>query len=256
MKTRFFFSSLALAAAFPNMPSMAADGDGNALVSEKFTSPPAAPWKWVRENPKGWKTGPKGLEVLIEPGNMWGPANDAKNLLLRPAPDTGGAELEITATVTNQPTNQYEQVDLTWYYDDSHMVKIGLEKVDGKLCIVMGREEKDKTKTMSINPVKTNTVKLRLLVKGQDLRGQFQQEGSKDWQDAGSCTAPVPDGGRPNICLQFYQGDPAAAHWGLVSEFTVNKRPSAVDATGAAGSTKPQAPGTKEAPSPKPQSAR
>ena len=26
-----------------------------------------------------------GLEVRIEPGNMWGPQNDAKNLLVRPA---------------------------------------------------------------------------------------------------------------------------------------------------------------------------
>jgi regulation of enolase protein 1 (concanavalin A-like superfamily) len=224
MTTRSLPLAAALATASLSLCCPAADGDGKALVSESFTSAPASPWKWVRENPKGWKTGPKGLEVLIEPGNMWGPANDAKNLLLRPAPDAGGAELEITATVTNQPTHQYEQVDLTWYYDDSHMVKVGLEKVDGKLCIVMGREEKDKTRTMSITPVKANTVKLRLLVKGAAIRGQFQQDGSTEWQDAGSCTAPVPEGGKPNICLQFYQGDAAAPHWALVSAFEVKKR--------------------------------
>jgi regulation of enolase protein 1 (concanavalin A-like superfamily) len=224
MKTRSLFLFAALAFTTLPCPAIAADEGGDALVNEKFTAAPATPWKWVRENRKAWKTGPKGLEVLIEPGNMWGPANDAKNLLIRPAPEAGGAELEITATVTNQPTNQYEQIDLTWYFDDSHMVKIGLEKVDGKLSVVMGREEKDKTRTMSINPVKTNTVKLRLLVKGNDIRGQFQQEGSTEWQDAGSCTAPVPEGGKPNICLQFYQGDPASPHWGLVTEITVKKR--------------------------------
>lgn len=223
--TRSFFPMALLMTASFSIPCSAADDDAKALVKESFTSSPASPWKWIRENPKGWKTGPKGLEVLIEPGNMWGGSNDAKNLLLRPAPDAGGAELEITATVTNQPTNQYEQVDLTWYYDDSHMVKVGLEKVDGKLCIVMGREEKDKTRTMSITPVKTNTVKLRLLVKGAAIRGQFQQDGSAEWQDAGSCSAPVPEGGKPNICLQFYQGDTAAPHWALVSAFEVKKRP-------------------------------
>src|SRR5687768_11678773 len=124
MKTRFLFLAAAL-----SCTANAADGDGESLVAEKFTAAPSTPWKWVRENPKGWKTSSKGLEVLIEQGNMWGPANNAKNLLMRPAPDAGGAELEITATVSNQPTNQYEQIDLTWYFDDSHMVKIGLEKV-------------------------------------------------------------------------------------------------------------------------------
>ncbi|HEX2748312.1 MAG TPA: hypothetical protein VHM91_09970 [Verrucomicrobiales bacterium] len=220
MTTRTLFSAAVLLAA--SLPCPAADGEP--LVKETFAAAPASPWKWVRENPKTWKTGPKGLEVLIEPGNMWGPANDAKNLLMRPAPDAGGAELEITATVYNQPTNQYEQMDLTWYYDDRHMVKVGLEKVDGKVSIVMGREEKDKTKTMSITPVKGGTVKLRLLVKGTAVRGQFQVEGSTEWQDAGSCTAPVPEGGKPNICLQFYQGDAASPHWGVVSGLEVKKR--------------------------------
>lgn len=224
MKTSFVYLTATLAVAALNCLANAPEGEGESLVSEKFTSAPSTPWKWVRENPKGWKTSSKGLEVLIEPGNMWGPANNAKNLLMRPAPDAGSAELEITATVSNQPTNQYEQIDLTWYLDDSHMVKIGLEKVDGKLSVVMGREEKDKTRTMSINPVKTNTVKLRLLVKGTAIRGQFQQEGSTEWQDAGSCTAPVPEGGKPHICLQFYQGDPAAPHWGLVTGIEVKKK--------------------------------
>jgi regulation of enolase protein 1 (concanavalin A-like superfamily) len=205
-------------------PAIAGDGDGDALISDNFTAAPASPWKWLRENPKGWKTGPRGLEILIEPGNMWGPANDAKNLLLRPAPEAGGAELEITVTFSHQPTNQYEQMDLTWYFDDSHMVKIGMEKVDGKLSIVMGREEKDKTRTMSITPVAKNTVKLRLLIKGTAIRGQFQPEGSTDWQEAGSCTAPVPEGGKPGICLQCYQGDAATPHWGLITGFTVKKK--------------------------------
>jgi len=48
---------------------------------------------------------------------------------------------------------QWEQVDLVLYYDDSNMVKVGLELVDGQLSIVMGREEKDATRTISITPV-------------------------------------------------------------------------------------------------------
>ncbi len=206
---------------------LAPGGEATEVVSENFTAAPSSPWKWLRENPKAWRVSPKGLKVLIELGNMWGPPNDAKNLLLRPAPDAGkDEELEITVTVTNQPTAQYEQMDLTWYYDGSHMVKIGQELVDGKLSVVMGREEKDKTRTVSITPLKTNTVKLRLLVKSGTVRGQFQPDGGKEWQDAGSCTIPMPEGGKPSICLQCYQGDTAAPHWGLLTGFTVRKIPA------------------------------
>lgn len=195
------------------------------LVSENFSAAPASPWKWIRENRAGWRTGAKGLEVNVEPGNMWGPSNDAKNVLVRPAPEAGAGELEITVTFTNEPASQYEQADLVWYYDDSHMVKIGQEMVDGKLSIVMGREEKDRTRTIAILPLKTATVTVRFLVKGDTIRGQFMPEGSKEWQDAGNCTLPAPAEGKPHLSLQFYQGAKEAPHWARASAFTIRKRP-------------------------------
>ena len=39
-------------------------------------------WEWKRENPEGWRLRDGGLEIRIEPGNMWGKKNDAKNVLL------------------------------------------------------------------------------------------------------------------------------------------------------------------------------
>src|SRR5687768_5113023 len=101
------------------------------LFQDSFTNKLDPEWSWIRENPKGWRITAAGLEVLVEPGNMWGPANNAKNVLVRPAPAVPPADLEISVTISNQPTSQYEQVDLVWYYDDSHMVKIGQEMVDG-----------------------------------------------------------------------------------------------------------------------------
>ena len=83
---------------------------------------------------------------------MWGPPNDARNVLVRPVPEPGKDRIEISVKVENEPTEQYEQVDLVWYYDDSNMVKIGLEQVDKELCVVMGREEKDRTRTIAVIP--------------------------------------------------------------------------------------------------------
>lgn len=205
------------------LPARAGSGED---FTETFAAAPAAPWKWIRENKAAWRTGRQGLEVKIEPGNMWGPANDAKNILVRPAPSTitsGGAE--ITATIQNQPTGQYEQTDLVWYFDDSHMVKIGQEMVDGKLSIVMGREEKDATKTMGIYPLKTAKVKLRLQVSGDQVSGEYQPDGEGPWLKAGTCTAPKPAGGTAQIALMFYQGTVEAPHWSRVSELKLTTSP-------------------------------
>lgn len=218
-------SVLFMAVLFVASPILAgSSGD----FTETFTKGPASPWKWIRENKSAWRTGPQGLEVKIEPGNMWGPANDAKNILLRPAPvgDAVALNLEITATIQNQPTGQYEQTDLVWYFDDSHMVKIGQEMVDGQLSIVMGREEKDHCTTIGIYPLETGKVKLRLLVKDLKISGFYQPDGETGWQKAGSCTPPTPTGGTGHIALMFYQGTTGAPHWSRVSELKLESAPS------------------------------
>jgi regulation of enolase protein 1 (concanavalin A-like superfamily) len=177
----------------------------------------------LREHRDYWRAGEHGLEVRIEPGNMWGPANDAKNVLLRPAPDATKDEIEVSVSVANTPTEQYEQVDLVWYFDDSHMVKIGRELVDGKLSVVMGREENDRTRTIAIIPMDVTSVRLRLLVKGNQIRGQFRAPDAKEWRDAGQCDLPAPTNGGAKISLQFYQGPANAEHWARVTGFRIRR---------------------------------
>ena len=182
-------------------------------------------WSWVREHREAWRATERGLEVRIEPGNMWGPANDAKNVLVRPAPDASKDQIEISVNVENQPTNQYEQVDLVWYYDDSDMVKIGRELVDGQLSIVMGREKADRTRTVKIVPIKGESVRLKLLVKGNQIQGQFRAPDGADWQEVGGCDLPVPATNIPaKISLQFYQGTADSGHWARVSGFRVQRK--------------------------------
>src|SRR6516164_3491414 len=88
--------------------------DPTLLFHETFRAPKLSDgWTWLREDPKHWRLGEHGLEVHIQPGNMWGPDNDAKNVLLRPVPgDPQKQTIEVTASVFNHPTNQWEQVDL------------------------------------------------------------------------------------------------------------------------------------------------
>ena len=176
-------------------------------------------WRWVRENPAGWRVGDQGLEIRVEPGNMWGGANNAKNVLVRPIPTSAGPAVSVAVTVENRPTAQYEQVDLVWYYDDSHMVKIGQELVDGQLSIVMGREEKDRTRTIVILPLDSFSVRLRLTVKGGRIRGEYRLRAAAEWIRAGECDLPVH--GKPNVALQVYQGPKDIERWARISRFLI-----------------------------------
>jgi hypothetical protein len=100
------------------------------------------------------------------------------------------------------------------------MVKLGHELVDGKLCIVMGREEKDQTRTIAIIPITAHVVRLSHRVEGNRLRGKFLLEGSDAWVTAGECDLPS-NGRPPQVSLQFYQGPANLDHWVRVSEFRI-----------------------------------
>ena len=59
-------------------------------------------WTWKRENPQAWRLRNQGLEIKIEPGNMWGGANDAKNVLLIPiAKNLQESGTDVWATLAN-----------------------------------------------------------------------------------------------------------------------------------------------------------
>ena len=178
-------------------------------------------WSWVREHPEAWRATERGLEVRIEPGNMWGPQNDARNVLIRSAPDFSRSGLEVSVIAENKPTHQYEQVDLVCYYDDSNMVKLGQELVDGKLSVVMGREQADKTRTVAIIPLDSTSVRLRLFIKANQVRGQFRTNETNEWHEVGQCDLPALEGANPKLSIQFYQGAADVEHWARVADFRV-----------------------------------
>lgn len=194
------------------------------LFSDPFRTELKPGWRWLREARSSWRINPNELQIRVEPGNMWGPANNAKNVLVRHAPDPSAQQVEVTVTVSNKPTHQYEQVDLVWFFDDSNMVKIGQELVDEKLSIVMGREEADRTRTIAIIPIDLLTVEVRFVVKNKRIEGSFRKPGARDWIKAGECDLPAR--GDPNVALQCYQGPPDAVHWATLTDFSIRVRAS------------------------------
>jgi len=182
-------------------------------------------WSWKRENPQAWRLRNLGLEIQIEPGNMWGQKNDAKNVLLIPiTEDMQESGTDVQATLANSPTRRWEQVDLVWYYRDSHMVKIGLELEYGKNSVVMGREENDRTRTIKIIPIEKDKVTVRLKVKGGQMRGYYRLNPDDKWTDVGVCSEPRPTGSSdaPHVSIQCYQGDPKNPHWARITGLKID----------------------------------
>lgn len=186
--------------------------------SDSFKNGLKPGWTWIREDKSAWRTTGDGLEIRIQRGNMWGPENSGKNVLVRDLP-AGDTPIEVSVTVEHKPTEQYEQADLVAYYDDSHQVKIGEELVDGKLSIVMGREEKDRARTIAIIPLDKNRVELKLRIDGQHLAGFYRPEGTAEWIKAGECD--LPGQGRPRIAIQTYQGSDEKEHWAKIQNFKI-----------------------------------
>ncbi len=204
--------------------ALAAAPDGELVFRDDFRGALGPGWSWIREDPSAWRVQDGALELRLQPGNLWGGANNAKNVLVRPAPELQGGELEITVKFTNAPTDQYEQVDLAWYFDDRNMVKLGREVVDGPVCVVMGREERDQCRTIAKPPVPGGWYRLRLLVSTNRIRGQYWPEGATSWTDVGECDLPAPRGLAPKISLHGYNGPPNREHWARITEFSVVRR--------------------------------
>jgi hypothetical protein len=51
---------------------------GEVHFADDFKGKLGEGWSWIREHREGWRLTERGLEVRVQPGNMWGPANDAK----------------------------------------------------------------------------------------------------------------------------------------------------------------------------------
>src|SRR5438552_10908801 len=82
-------------------------GADELFFQDQFKGKLGEGWSWVREHPGFWRVANEVLEIRIEPGNMWGPANNAKNVLLHPVPDPVTGEIDISVQVEHRPTEQY-----------------------------------------------------------------------------------------------------------------------------------------------------
>jgi len=193
------------------------------LFADPFQEELSGGWSWRRENNNAWRVEGGELQIRVQPGNLWGGANNVKNVLVRELPkgssDTKTIAIEVASR--HKPTGQYEQAGMAWYYDDSNMVKLTNEWIDGRPNVVMGREQDDRTRTIAIIPIPDPVVQLRLLISGDQITGQYRPDEKGPWKKAGTCDSPR--NGPARVSLHTYNGRPNSTNWARFSGFRIYK---------------------------------
>jgi len=151
----------------------------------------------VRENSAAWEVAGGALRIRTLPGTLWGDRNNAVNVVTRAAPEM--AEFVTEDIVTKLPEAGGEQAGLLWYYDDANNIKLVKEMVgEGRLVIVMAREEDDQPGVVGEVPFAPATAQLRLALAGGRVTGHYRVSDEDGWQAVGECE-PV-GGARIGLC--------------------------------------------------------
>jgi regulation of enolase protein 1 (concanavalin A-like superfamily) len=186
------------------------------VFRDDFSPGLAGGWAWVREDPASWEVSGGGLRIRTQPGTLWGERNDARNVLVRPAP---GREIFATeALVTKLPTENGEQAGLIWYQDDGNYIKLVKELVNDKLVIVMAREEEDQPGVVGTVPFEPEAATLRLTLEEGKVMGHYRASDQDDWQFVGECDPTALEGLKVGL---FTHGGTRGEGWAQFEAYQV-----------------------------------
>lgn len=195
--------------------------DEEVIFVDRFDTKLADGWSWMNETPNGWRVANRALEIRV----LRGPIARASNLLMRDAPHPSERMLVAEVTVSNQPTEQYEQCGIVWWYDERHFVKLVKEVVDGQSWIVMGRTHPTSGQLAGkIAFDKDDAARLRLEVTDKTIVGKVKKKGLDEWTDVGRCQ--LPGDGPARISLQTYHGPTDEEHWARFNDFSLARHSS------------------------------
>lgn len=202
----------------PSVLLLAPAGDGKVLFEESFDGKLQRGWEWVREDKDEWRIREGALEVHSQFGRIWG-GNDAKNILLF----RGVKPKNVAACVgvAHEPKEKWEQAGLLWYVDDDNFVKLISEQIDGKMYVVVAREEKGRGKVVGKVVAPQANMQLRLKVEAKRVTGQWRIKEGDKWSDSGECDFNAE--GNPRFGLFTQNGPKEGVRWVRFDDFVISE---------------------------------
>ncbi len=174
-------------------------------------------WSFVREDKEDWRLVDGRLELLSQPSNIWGSANQGtQNILLRALP---GAKSSVEVILDFTPVKEYEQAGLILYVDDDNYIKFDRELYGGQSCTLV-LESAAQPKIVKKIPFPAGPMLLRLDIADGKVTAMVKAPDAKDWTAHGETTLP----GKVDtvkVGLFALNGDPKAPLWAKFSEFIV-----------------------------------
>ncbi len=205
---RLIILILALATA---MPILAAD------FAADFSKALDKGWSFVREDKTDWRLKDGNLEMLAQPSNIWGKANNkTENFLLRALP---GPKFTVEVTVDFNPRKEYEQAGLMLYVDDDNYIKFDRELYGGQSCTLV-LESKAKPKVVKKIPFREGPLRLRLEIVDGKVKAMVKAPDGKDWTAHGETTLPG-SSDKVKVGLFALQGDAKAPRWATFRDFVL-----------------------------------
>ena len=177
-------------------------------------------WSFVREDKKEWRLTEGRVELLAQPENIWGKANNGtKNLLLRALP---GANSSVEVVVDFNPRKKYEQAGLMLYVDDDNYIKLDRELINGQSCVMI-LEAGARPKLVKRIPFREGPIHLRIEFVGGNVKAWFKAPDEEAWIEHGETTLPG-KADAVKVGLFALNGDSNAPRWAKFSQFRLSVR--------------------------------
>lgn len=157
-------------------------------------------------------------------GDLWAGYNNAKNLLLRPAP---AGDFEITTSLDFSPAKYGQQAGLIIYQNDDQYVSLG-RAYDGSAVVDFISESKDDLSSWPV-PFDSPLTFLKIARRGVSYSGYLSKDGSS-WQKVYSYqNTGITSPGIGLFAFQSLEGSPANARFDYfaLSEPSLNQSPVA-----------------------------
>ncbi|MFB9315717.1 ThuA domain-containing protein [Nocardioides plantarum] len=136
-------------------------------------------WTVIRDSGE-WSVADGGLQLPINSGSLYGPGGNAEDIIVQPAPD---GEWQVTAKVTADVTENYQQAGLRVYSDDENWASVHLISAGGNRDVEFIYETQGTARNNAEDKLGgvpagfPTTYYVRLTSDGTDLRASYSTDG-------------------------------------------------------------------------------